>query len=369
MTAPVRVPRVLAIGAVVVAGVAGALATVYGQDSPANRAVLPAARASGSLSAQLGDTGSPLPVVLGYFGSAWGLSLLGAAAAMLGLWAAWRVTMGCRGLAANVCRVTIVALAVAGIVGLCVADVRTALVVSIALAAWRYIQDFALRGMVQTGFYGGMLLAAAAAVQPSAAFWALAMAWACFLLPGQSRPRDERAAGALVVAFPGVAVACLWGVMRLTLGGTVRIEPPTPHPAAFAAAAFAGVLLWIALADTGAAGVGAATIPVLLAGSAGMLGPGVVTVAVPAMAVLSVVALTFAAHWALVRMALVGLAASVAMLGATSAAVGGTAAPATHSHQVAGHVSSRHATSPADHVPARCAAADQPRGQVNCTAR
>ncbi len=368
MRTPVGVPRVLSATALVGAGVAGALATVYGQGSPANVAILPAVRASRSLSAQLGVSGSPLPVVAGYFGSVWGLSVLGAVAAMLGLWAAWCVTAGCRGVSANLCRVAIVALAVAGIVGLCVADVRTALVVSLALAAWRYIQDFALRGMVQSGFYGGMLLAAAAAIQPSAAFWALAMAWACFLLPGRTRPRDERAAGALVVGFPGVAVACLWGVVRLALGGSVRIDPPTLHPTTLAAAAFAGVLLWIALADTGAAGVGAATVPVLLAGGAGMLGPGVVTIAIPIMAVLSVVALTFAAHWAVVRVALVGLAASVAMLGATSAALGGTAAPLRRGFAVPGHVSAGRPAA-TTRTPTRCSAANEPHARAGCTTR
>jgi hypothetical protein len=368
MSSPDRMPRVVSVGAVVVAGAAGALATVYGQDSPANVAVLPAARASGSLAVQLGGTGSPLPVVLGYFGSIWGLSLLGAAAAMLGLWAAWRVTEGCRGVPANICRAVIVVLAVAGIVGLCVADVRTALVVSLALGAWRHIQEFALRGKVQSGFYGGMLLAAAAAIAPSAAFWALAMAWACFLLPGPSRPREERAAGALVAAFPGVAVTCLWAVMRLTLGGSVRIEPPTLHPSALAAAAFAGVLLWIAVADTGAAGVGAATVPVLLAGGAGMLGPGVVTVAIPVMAVLSVAALAFAAHWPVVRVALVGLAASVAMLGATGAALGGTASPVLRVSAVPGHAAIR-AHSVTDRTPPRCTATGAGRARVHCIRR
>lgn len=363
------VPRALSAAALAAAGVAGALATVYGQDSPANVALLPAVRAPGALSVQLGASGSPLPVVAGYFGSVWGLALLGAAAGVLGLWAAWHVTAGCRGVAANACRVVIVALAVAGIAGLCVADVRTALVVSLALASWRYIQDFALRGMVQSGFYGGMLLAAAAAVQPSAAFWALAMAWACFLLPGHSRPREERAAGALVVAFPGVAVACLWGVVRLALGGSVQIAAPTLHPTTLAAAAFAGVLLWIALADTGAAGVGAATIPVLLAGGAGMLGPGVVTIAIPIMAVLSVVALTFAAHWALVRVALVGLAASVAMLGATSAALGGPAAASVHRPAASRQVGTDRPSAAPHRAPAPCGAAGSGRREAGCTTR
>lgn len=368
MTSRIPVPRLVSSVALLVAGIAGALATVYGRGSPANVAVLPAARIPGSLSAQLGATGSPLPVVAGYFGSAWGLSLLGAAAGLLGLWAAWHVTAGCRGVPANICRIVIVTLAVAGIVGLCVADVRTALVVSLALAAWRYIQDFALRGMVQSGFYGGMLLAAAAAVQPSAAFWALAMAWACFLLPGHRRPREERAAGALVVAFPGVAVACLWGVVRLALGGSVHIGAPTLHPTTLVAAAFAGVLLWIALADTGAAGVGAATIPVLLAGGAGVLGPGVVTIAIPIMAVLSVVALTFAAHWAVVRVALVGLAASVAMVGATSAALGGTAAASSHRPAASRHPAAARPASAARHTPPQCSVADAGHRPARCAA-
>lgn len=327
MSAPGDLRRVLARGAVAGAGVAGALATVSGNGTPANAAVLSSARASESLAVRLGATGSPLPVTVGYFWSDWGLSVLGAAAAMIALWAAWRVTAGCHGRFGTGCRVAFVALATAGIVGLSAVDVRTALVVSIALAAWRYIQEFTLRGMVQSGFYGGLLLACAAAVQPSAAFWALAMAWACYLLPGDSHPRAERAAGALVVGFPGVAVACLWGVMRLVLGGSVRVAPPTPYPLAFAAAAFAGALLWIALADAGAAGVGAATVPVLLAGSAGVLGPGVVTLAIPVMAVLSVAALTLAANWAMVRIAVVGLAAAIATIGAFASLAGSAADP------------------------------------------
>jgi hypothetical protein len=124
-----------------------------------------------------------------------------------------------------------------------------------------------------------------------------------------------------------VAIACLWALMRLVLGGTWRIEPPTPHPAAFAAAACAGVMLWISLVRTGRSGAGAATIPVLMAGGAGVLGPGLATLAIPILAVLTVITLTFAAHWAAVRVTLVGLAATVATLGAFSTAVGGAAPP------------------------------------------
>jgi len=332
------VRRGLTVGAVVGIGVAGAAAYLHGQNNPANLAVLRAARASGPLSARLAQTGSPLPLLVGYFLSTWGLSLLGAAAAILGACTAWRFTAGVHGPLAGVCRVAIVVGAAAGIVALAAFDVRTALMLALAISAWRHLQDFTLRGMVQSGFYGGLLLAAAAAVQPSAACWALALAWACFLLPGRSRPRAERASGALVVAFPGVAITCLWALTRLILGGTWTIEAPTPHPLAFFAAASAGLMLWMSLFQTGRSGVGAATIPVLLAGSTGILGPGLMTLAIPVVAGLSVIALTLAAHWALARLTLVGLAAAVATLGAFSTAVGGVAGATLSSSGVAAHV-------------------------------
>ena len=322
-----RARRSLTVGALVPAGVIGAAAYLYGHNNPANLAVLQAARASGPLAVRLGHTGSPLPVLVAYFWSTWGLALLGAGVAILGASAAWHLTAGLRGPLANIGRLVIVGAALAGFAALAMLDVRTALVLALAISAWRHLQDFTLRGMVQSGFYGGLLLAAAAAVQPSAAWWALALAWACFLLPGRSRSNAERASGALVVAFPGVAIACLWGLMRLVLGGTWLIEPPTPHPVAFAAAACAGVMLWISLVRTGRSGAGAATIPVLLAGAAGVLGPGLATLAIPILAVLTVITLTCAAHWAAVRLTLVGLAATVATLGAFSTAVGGAAPP------------------------------------------
>jgi hypothetical protein len=322
-----RAHQSLTVGALVAAGVIGAAAYLYGHNNPANLAVLQAARASGPLAVRLGHTGSPLPVLVAYFWSTWGLAVLGAGVAILGASAAWHLTAGLRGPLANIGRLVIVGAALAGFAALAMLDVRTALVLALAISAWRHLQDFTLRGMVQSGFYGGLLLAAAAAVQPSAACWALALAWACFLLPGRSRSLAERASGALVVAFPGVAIACLWGLMRLVLGGTWRIEPPTPHPAAFAAAACAGVMLWISLVHTGRSGAGAATIPVLLAGGAGVLGPGLATLAIPVLAVLTVITLTIAAHWAAVRLTLVGLAATVATLGAFSTVVGGAAPP------------------------------------------
>jgi hypothetical protein len=311
-------------GTMVAIGLAGAAAYLSGQESPANRAVLDAAGASGSLSVRLGQTGSPLPVLVAYFWSVWGLAALAAVAALLGAWAVWRLTDGLCGRGAELWRAVIVAGAAAGLVAVAMLDVRTALMVALAMSAWRHLQDFALRGMVQSGFYGGLLLAAAAAVEPTAAFWAIALAAACFLLPGRSRSFPERAAGALVVAFPGVAITCLWALMRLVLAGTWQLDLPTPHLAALVAAAYAGIMLWLSLDSTDRSGVGAATIPVLLAGSAGVLGPALVTVAIPVMAGLSVITLVLAARWATIRTALVGLAASVAMLGAVSAALGGT---------------------------------------------
>lgn len=312
--------RDLAVAAVIVAGLAGAAAVIHGQNNAANVAVMDAAHASGSLSARLADTGSPLPVLAAYFGSIWGLSLLGALAAMLGACTAWRLTAGFQGTVASFARVAIVAGAAAGIAAIAALDVRTALMLALGISAWRHLQDFALRGMVQSGFYGGMLLAAAAAVEPSAACWALALAWACFLLPGRHVPLAERASGSLVVAFPGVAITCLWALMRLILGGSLHIEAPTLHPVVFAAAATAGLLLWMSLVRTGRSGAGAATIPVLVAGSIGVLGPGLMSIAVPVAAGLSVITLTLAARPTMVRLTLVGLAAGVATLGAFSAA-------------------------------------------------
>jgi hypothetical protein len=308
------------VAAVVGVGVVGAAAYLHGQNNPANLAVLQAARASGLLTARLGRTGSPLPLLVAYFGSSWGLSLLGAAAAILGACTAWHLTTGFRGLLAGFWRVAIVACAAAGVAALAAFDVRTALMLALAISAWRHLEDFTLRGMVQSGFYGGMLLAAAATVQPSAACWALALAWACFLLPGRGVSLVERASGSLVVAFPGVAITCLWGLMRLILGGTLQIEPPTLHLVAFAAAAAAGMMLWMSLVRTGSSGAGVATIPVLVAGSTGLLGPGLMTVAIPVAAGLSVITLTLAARPAAARLTLVGLAAAVATLGAFSMA-------------------------------------------------
>lgn len=328
-TVLVHVARALGVVGLVGVGVAGAVAVVHGQHAPANLAVLDAARAPGSLSVRLAHTGSPLPVLVAVFFGIWGLALLGAAAGMLGAWTAWRFTAGIRGPLAELCRLVIVAGAAVGVVVLAAFDVRTALTLALAVAAWRHLQDFTLRGMVQAGFYGGLLLAAAATIQPPAACWALALAWACYLLPGHTRPRGERAAGALVVAFAGVAITCLWALMRLILGGTWAIGWPTPHPVAFFAAAAAGVLLWLSLFHTSRSGVGVATIPVLLAGSTGMLGPGLMVVAVPIVAGLSVVALTLAAHWAMVRLTLVGLAATVASLAAFSTAITGVAGATT----------------------------------------
>jgi hypothetical protein len=363
------VHRAMMVGVLLAIGVAGAAAYLSGQHHAANLAVVQAARVSGPLAVRLGGTGSPLPVLFAYFWSAWGLALLAAGASMLGACAVWRLTAGIHGAFASFWRGVITAGAGAGIVALAMLDVRTALMVALAMSAWRHLQDFALGGMVQSGFYGGMLLAAAAAVQPSAAFWALALAAACFMLPGRSRSLAERSSGALVVAFPGVAITCLWGIMRLVLGGTWHIELPTLHTAAFLAAGYAGVMLWLSFAYTDRSGVGAATIPVLLAGSAGVLGPGLVTLAIPIMAGLSVITVALAARWAMVRMTLVGLASSVAVLGATSAALGGTAVPPGRASAVSRHVVTRQPTTVTHRAAAPCAAPVLRTGRPRCTSR
>jgi hypothetical protein len=76
----------------------------------------------------------------------------------------------------------------------------------------------------------------------------------------------------------------------------------------------------MSLVRTGRSGAGAATIPVLVAGSIGVLGPGLMSIAVPVAAGLSVITLTLAARPTMVRLTLVGSAAGVATLGAFSAA-------------------------------------------------
>jgi hypothetical protein len=334
--------RVALAAALAGVGAAGVVAVLHGQDAAANAAVTDAAAGPGGLAGILGRTGSPLPVAVAYFWSVGGLALLAALAVVLVTWTACRFTEDLRGPFADVFRGVVVIGAACGIVALVAVDVRTALVLALAVTAWHDLQDFTLRGMVQSGFYGGLVLAAAVLVQPTAVCWALALAGACYLLPGSERPRGERAAGALVVAFPAVAIACMWALVRLLLGGTWNIEVPSLHPTAFAAAAAAGMLLWLSLARTGRSGAGAATIPVLLAGGVGLLGPGLMTVAIPVAAGLSVIALTVAAHWAAVRVTVVGVAATTAMLGSVSTVVTGTAGAATTARPSAPHVVTAH---------------------------
>lgn len=321
--------------ALLAVGAAGADAFVQGQHNPANQTVLEAASAPGTLPSILAQTGSPLPVGVAWFGSVAGLALLAAIAVVLVTWTACRFTDDLHRPFADVLRVIVVVGSACGILALAALDVRTALVLALAVTAWRDLQDFTLRGVVQSGFYGGLLLAAAVLVQPTAVCWALSLALACFLLPGRTRPRAERAAGALVVAFPAVAIACTWAVARILLGGSWTIGVPAVHPMAFAAGALAGLMLWLSLARTGRAAVGAATIPVLLAGSAGVLGPGLMATAIPIAAGVSVIALTVAAHWAAVRVTVVGLAAATALLGSVSTAVTGVTTVATARSMIA----------------------------------